>query len=154
MFTIEMADERNIHSIDIKFLDQKIFENSFSKIGHYRYEPLVLILRDDHQNARGGLHGQTGLGWLYIDVLWVAEENRAKGFGTQLMQAAEKEAVRRGCHSAYLYTYSFQHANNYQQPEFYEKLGYEVFGQLDDFPDGHVKYFMQKSLGAEKSGPR
>ena len=148
MFTIELVDEEGVQPTGIKFLDQKIFEDSFSKIGHYRYEPLVLILRDDHQNARGGLHGQTGLGWLYIDVLWVAEENRAKGFGTQLMHAAEKEAVRRGCHSSYLYTYSFQ------QPEFYGKRGYEIFGQLDDFPDGHVKYFMQKSLAAEKSGPR
>ena len=88
----------------------------------------------------GGLHGHTGLGWLYIDVLWVAEEIRGKGFGTQLVEAAEVEAGRRGCHSAYLYTYSFQ------QPEFYEKLGYEEFGQLNDFPDGHVKYFMKKSL--------
>jgi GNAT superfamily N-acetyltransferase len=148
MPTIELADEEGVQSSGIKFLDQKIFENSFSEIGHYRYEPFVLILRDDHQNASGGLHGRTGLGWLYIDVLWVAEENRAKGFGTQLMRAAEKEAVRRGCHSSYLYTYSFQ------QPEFYEKLGYEVFGRLDDFPDGHAKYFMKKSLEAEKSEPR
>jgi GNAT superfamily N-acetyltransferase len=62
----------------------------------------------------GGLHGHTGLGWLYIDVLWVAEEIRVKGFGTQLVEAAETEAVKRGCHSAYLYTYSFQ------QPKFYE----------------------------------
>ena len=148
MPTIEVVDEEGAQSSGIKFLDQKIFENSFSEIGHYRYEPFVLILRDDHQNASGGLHGRTGLGWLYIDVLWVAEENRAKGFGTQLMRAAEKEAVRRGCHSSYLYTYSFQ------QPEFYEKLGYEVFGRLDDFPDGHAKYFMKKSLEAEKSEPR
>ena len=148
MPTIEVVDEEGAQSSGIKFLDQKIFENSFSEIGHYRYEPFVLILRDDHQNASGGYHGRTGLGWLYIDVLWVAEENRAKGFGTQLMRAAEKEAVRRGCHSSYLYTYSFQ------QPEFYEKLGYEVFGRLDDFPDGHAKYFMKKSLEAEKSEPR
>ena len=119
-----------------------IFENSFLKIGRYHYEPLVIILRDNDQNPRGGLHGQTGLGWLYIDVLWVAEEIRAKGFGTKIMQIAEREAQRRGCHSAYLYTYSFQ------QPGFYEKLGYEVFGQLEDFPEGQVKYFMQKPLGA------
>jgi hypothetical protein len=45
MPTIELADEEGVQSSGIKFLDQKIFENSFSKIGHYRYEPLVLILR-------------------------------------------------------------------------------------------------------------
>jgi hypothetical protein len=49
MPTIELADEEGVQSSGIKFLDQKIFENSFSEIGHYRYEPFVLILRDDHQ---------------------------------------------------------------------------------------------------------
>jgi GNAT superfamily N-acetyltransferase len=148
MLTIELTDEKNTNSSNLRFLDQKIFENSFSKIGHYRYEPLVLFIRDANNNAMGGLHGHTGLGWLYIDVLWVAEEIREKGFGTQLVEAAEVEAGRRGCHGAYLYTYSFQ------QPKFYKKLGYEVFGHLNDFPDGHVKYFMKKSLGVEKSRPR
>ena len=139
MFTIELADERNIRSTDIKFLDQKIFENSFSKLGRYRYEPLACLIRDANKNTVGGLHGHTGLGWLYIDVLWVAEGIRAKGLGTKLVKAAETESIRRGCYSSYLYTYSFQ------QPKFYEKLGYEVFGELDDFPRGHVKYFMKKS---------
>lgn len=145
MLTIEIVYEADAQSAGISFLDQNIFENSFSKIGHYQYEPLVLILRDDNQDARGGLHGQTGLGWLYVDVLWVAEDLRGEGFGTQLLKVAEEEAEKRGCHSAYLYSYSFQ------QPEFYKKLGYEVFGQLDDFPDGHVKYFMKKSRLSKKT---
>ena len=116
MIRIELADERNIQSTEIKFLDQNMFENSFSKIGRYRYEPLACLIRDANKNNLGGLHGHTGLGWLYIDVLWVAVEIRKKGYGTQLVKTAELEAVKRGCHSAYLYTYSFQ------QPKFYEKL--------------------------------
>ncbi len=143
MPAIELVDEKSVQSNCIEFLDQKLFENSFSKIGRYRYEPLVLILRDDNHNAAGGLHGQTGLGWLYVEVLWVNEERRGEGYGTRLVKAAEVEAENRGCHSAYLYTYSFQ------QPEFYKKLGYEVFGELADFPNGHMKYFMKKSLGIE-----
>ena len=102
-----------------------------------------MIFWEENQNAAGGLHGHTGLGWLYVDVLWVVEEHRGDGYGTQLIKAAEVEAEKRGCHGAYLYTYSFQ------QPEFYKKLGYEVFGQLDDFLEGHVKYFMRRSLGSE-----
>jgi len=27
-----------------------------------------------------------------------------------------------------------------------EKLGYEVFGTLDDFPPGHAKFFLRKRL--------
>jgi hypothetical protein len=26
---------------------------------------------------------------------------------------------------------------------FCERLGYEVFGELDDFPPGHARYFMK-----------
>jgi ribosomal protein S18 acetylase RimI-like enzyme len=147
MPNIELIDEEVAQSTGIKFLDRKVFENSFSKIGRYQYESLVLVLRDDNQNAAGGLHGQTGLGWLYADVLWVAEDLRDNEFGTQLLKAAEKEAGKRGSHSAYLYSYSFQ------QPEFYKKLGYKVFGRLDDFPDGYVKYFMKKSRLSKKTYP-
>jgi hypothetical protein len=52
----------------------------------------------------------------------------------------EAEAIRRGCHSAYLDTFS------YQSRPFYEKLGYEVFGTLDDYPRGHQRFYMRKRL--------
>jgi iron complex outermembrane receptor protein len=47
---------------------------------------------------------------------------------------------KRGCHSAYLDTFSFQ------AKPFYERCGYEVFGVLEDFPKGHQRFFMRKSL--------
>ena len=133
---------------DIKFLDEKIFEHSFSKIGHYSYKKMILLFRNGNHKIVAGLYGHTGLGWLYIDVLWVQKDLRANGLGTRLIEAAELEAINRGCQGVYLYTYSFQ------KPVFYEKLGYQIFGQLDDFPDGHSKLFMKKhflSKGVKKN---
>lgn len=52
------------------------------------------------------------------------------------METAEYEAISRECHGACLYTYSFQN------PNFYERLGYYIFDQLNNFPDEHTKYFM------------
>jgi hypothetical protein len=52
-----------------------------------------------------------------------------------------REAIRRGCRGAYLDTFS------YQARPFYEKLGYAVFGTLDDYPPGHQRFFMRKRLG-------
>ena len=52
----------------------------------------------------------------------------------------EAEAIRRGCKGAYLDTFS------YQARPFYEKLGYEVFGTLDDYPTGHQRFYMRKRL--------
>ena len=137
-FTLEYKNDPDPN--ELKFLDDKIFENSFMKIGQYSYEKMVLLFRDINLNIVAGLYGHTGLGWFYIDVLWVNENFRSKGLGTRLLEAAENEAINRGCYDVYLYTYSFQ------KPKFYENLGYQVFGQLDNFPIGHIKYFMNKAL--------
>ena len=56
------------------------------------------------------------------------------------MQLAEGEAKRRGCHGAHLDTLSSQAL------PFYQKLGYTVFGQIDDLPVGHARYYLKKSL--------
>ena len=63
-----------------------------------------------------------------------------RGFGRELMKRAELYAVERGCTDAYLDTFSFQ-----ARP-FYEKLGYRVFGTLENHPAGHQRYFMTKQL--------
>jgi GNAT superfamily N-acetyltransferase len=78
--------------------------------------------------------------WVHIVLVWVAENLRGAGYGRQLMAAMEHEPKERGCTSAHLDTFSFQ-----ARP-FYESLGYEVFGTLDDYPAGHQKFFMRKAL--------
>ncbi len=47
------------------------------------------------------------------------------------MQAAEREAVRRGCHQIVLSTHSFQ------APRFYEKLGFRRLAAIPNYPKGH-----------------
>ena len=53
----------------------------------------------------------------------------------------EAFARERGCTQAKLDTFTFQAG-----PRFYEHLGWEVFGVIDDHPPGHRHYFMRKSL--------
>lgn len=100
----------------------------------------ALFLRNTDGVVFGGVLAKAGRGWLHINTLWVDPNVRGQGYGAQLMAAAEAEALRRGCHSAYLDTFSFQ-----ARP-FYECCGYEVFGTLDDFPAGHQRFFMRKAL--------
>ncbi len=112
---------------------------NIGKAGYYDSRPLsIRILRDEDDSCLGGLTGRTYWGWLYVDALWVREEQRGKGLGTELMRLAEKEAQSRGCHGAYLDTFDFQARS------FYEKLGYSIFGELEDFPEEHTRYFMKK----------
>jgi ribosomal protein S18 acetylase RimI-like enzyme len=57
-----------------------------------------------------------------------------------LLAEAERIAQERGCIGAQLDTMSWQALT------FYERHGYSVFGVLDNFPPGHRKYFLKKSL--------
>ena len=106
-----------------------------------------MFVRRPDGNVVGGLVGATVWGWLLVKELWVAEGHRGNGYGRALVQAAEMEAQKRGCHHAMLDTFDFQ------ARDFYEHRGYAVFGELDDFPRGHVRYFMRKTLSGQPRGP-
>lgn len=105
-------------------------------------EPLRLALVDDEGRIVGGLIGTTDWGWLHVAVLAVDETLRGRGWGARLLGEAERVAVGRGCHHAWLDTFSFQ-----ARP-FYERLGYRAFGELADYPAGHSRIFLAKPLGA------
>ena len=64
---------------------------------------------------------------------------RGRGYATQLMAAAERYAIAKGCVAAFLQTAS------YEARPLYEKLGYRVFADLSDHPSkGHNRYFLAK----------
>jgi GNAT superfamily N-acetyltransferase len=106
----------------------------------YCPEPVHFFLVDENNNVRGGLLGSTNWDWLRIDILAIDPALRGQQFGRQLMQLAEVQARERGCKMAYVDTFSFQAL------PFYQKLGYEIFGQLDGFPGEHSRLFLKKSL--------
>jgi hypothetical protein len=59
---------------------------------------------------------------------------------TRLVQAAEQEAVARGCAQLTVNTFS------YQAPTFYARLGFEQYAVLEDVPVGHSKHYFRKRL--------
>jgi ribosomal protein S18 acetylase RimI-like enzyme len=103
--------------------------------------PVAALLRDPQSGAViGGLWGRTAWGWLHMDTLYVPDALRRGGIGSSLVRMAEEEAVRRGCQGAWLDTFSFQ------ARDFYERLGYRVFGTIENQPPGHARHFLQKTF--------
>lgn len=103
--------------------------------------PVVLAVSSASGELIGGLVGRTAYGWLRVDWIWVLEAARGVGIGARLLSRAEDIARERGCHGVHLDTFGFQ------APGFYERLGYEAFGELPHYPneeDTHV--FFKKSL--------
>ena len=112
-----------------------------SKAGAPGYKPVAILVRD-HESARtiGGLWGSISYQWLHIDLLYVPEAHRGNGVGAEIMQRAEEIARANDCVGLRVDTHSFQ------APGFYSKLGYEIFGTLDDNPPGTRRFFLHKRL--------
>src|SRR5580692_12994418 len=106
--------------------------------------PVAFFLRAENGEILGGLLGDIWAAWLHVRTLAVAAPARGHGFGRELMKRAELYAVELGCTDAFLETFSFQ-----ARP-FYEKLGYRVFGMLENHPAGHQHYFMTKKLVSDE----
>lgn len=77
---------------------------------------------------------------LYIDILWVDENCRHKGFGSELLKYVEVTAKGKGCNLIHLDTFDFQ------AKDFYLKHNYEIFGILKDCPKGHCRYYFKKNI--------
>jgi GNAT superfamily N-acetyltransferase len=107
----------------------------------------ILVSHPDTAEILGGLWGHTSLSHLHIDLLFVPETLRRTGLGRRLMGRAEDEAIERGCQGAWLDTFSFQARG------FYERLGYTVFGTIEDYPPGHSRFFLKKTLTSKAAPP-
>jgi len=108
--------------------------------------PLVLLLSGPEATGiSGGLWGRTGFAQLHIETLFVPESLRGRGVGRELMRQAEDEAIRRGCLGVWLDTFSFQARG------FYERLGYSVFGMIENYPPGHSRFLLKKTFSPATS---
>ena len=121
-------------------LSQILRDFNREQAGDSGLQELTVLLRDAEGQVVGGLSGAMYRGWLFVKNLAVQEAFRGQRYGSRLLQAAEAEALGRGCRHAWLDTFSFQ-----ARP-FYEKHGYTVFGTLEDYPPGHSRYFLRKVL--------
>jgi GNAT superfamily N-acetyltransferase len=123
-----------------------LVEFNHSRIGKPEtYRSLAILLSHPQSDEiMGGLYGSTAFSYLWIELLFVPESMRGLGIGRKLMMLAEAEAVQRGCHAAALDTFSFQARG------FYERLGYSVFGILNDCPPGHSRFYLTKRLGGNQ----
>jgi len=101
---------------------------------------ICVIARDSAGELVGGTYGEVYWGWLHVLVLWVNPTQRRRGLGGQLLARAEAEALSKGCRAVWLDTFTFQGQH------FYLRAGYEIFGTLEQYPDGHSRHFLRKYL--------
>ena len=133
---------RESNNIEEDFIIDKIVEYNLSIVPSKQETDFLWINRiveDKNGNIIAGILSKMYC-WncLYIDVLWVKEEHRKDGLGSRLLKEIESVAIEKGCYLIHLDTFDFQ------AKDFYIKHGYEVFGVLDECPEGHKRYFLKK----------
>ena len=102
---------------------------------------LAVMAHDAETGAfLGGGLGAHSFGVAYLDLLFVTPEQRKTGLGAEILAEFEAEAIRRGCISGVLYTYTFQ------APGFYPRYGWQHMGAVPCLPEGTERIYYSKSF--------
>lgn len=127
-------------SEEIQFLEDRLYEFNSTQTSKDDGQLFAFLIRNDQQEIIAGLSGWTWANACELRTLWVHPSYRGQGYGRSLLEGAEQEAQDRGCKVILLTSYSFQ------APEFYQKYGYTLEWQLNDFPPGHQHCCLVKRL--------
>jgi GNAT superfamily N-acetyltransferase len=141
-----LIEKPNPSAEEINLISNHLKKYNKSIIGKYNTHSYLLLLYKDLAFI-GGSYSEIKLGWLHIDLLWIDAAYHRQGLGTKLLLRTEELAKKRGIFYARLNTGNFQGALS-----FYHYHGYEIFAELEIFPEnGNIKeiyidYFMKKSF--------
>ena len=109
------------------------------KMGKQKYKRLAVSLREGSEIV-GGIVGEVWTTVLFIQLFWLEQRLRRKGFGAKLIKSIEDEARRFGASRSYVDTMSFQ------APGFYHGCGYKEFGSIEGYPGGVTRHWLTKTL--------
>jgi ribosomal protein S18 acetylase RimI-like enzyme len=117
-----------------------ISEYAFQEKGLPPIQPFSIFIKDQKQNVLGGISGVTFYGSLYIDSLWIDKTLRHRGYGTKLVQEAEKIGKDRGAVFVTLNTMDWEGLS------FYQKLGYSIEFVREGYEKDSKMYMLRKPL--------
>jgi GNAT superfamily N-acetyltransferase len=140
MHAVSVTVERNPDQATKRTVQNGLFDANVQSTGDGMFGSVFVAARDSSSTVVGGVIGEAYWGWVNFTTVWVDPAHRRRGLASQMLVAAEAEAVRMGYSQACLDTFSFQ------CPNLYLRSGYEVFGQLEGFPEGSTRLFMRKPL--------
>lgn len=139
---IEITTSPNTHDLEtiskgIQSFNQKYISDDVV------FEPdtkFAAFAKDEYGKVIGGVRATAFWNYCILELLWLSDETRGRGIGNKLMDTAEDFAKKNG------FRYMRTETLSFQAKPFYEKRGYRVFGELPDYPKGHVTYCLVKEL--------
>jgi GNAT superfamily N-acetyltransferase len=138
-FNIIVEEHFNQESMDA--VGDPLDRFNTERAGAHHHQPLAILIENPVTGERqGGLWGESFYDWLFVKLFFIPDTLRGHGLGQRILTQAEEIAKARGCTGVWLDTFEFQARG------FYEKLGYTVFGTINDFPKGFSRFFLQKRI--------
>ena len=125
---------------DSNYVRNKLIEFNSQNVPNGRYEEINICLKNDNAEIIAGLNSVICWNWMEIDILWVHNDYRKQGYGTKLLEEAEKISREKNCSFIKLNTFSFQ------APEFYKKYGYKIIAVIENAPNKFKHYYLKKEL--------
>jgi GNAT superfamily N-acetyltransferase len=136
---VEFQVEADPDPLDVGFLETQIRHEASAAMGLGEEVELAIFLRDEGRIV-AGISGWTWGDCCELQSLWVSPDLKGRWLGARLLAAAEDEAAARGCTQTVHFTWDFQARS------LYERAGYELVGQAEDFPSGAAVLWYRKRL--------
>lgn len=100
----------------------------------------LLAVQSEEGVILAGCKGEIAFTSLHVLELWVSDDLRGNGIGTALLKKAEVLGIAKGCDRIHIETRSNAARG------LYEKLGYRVFGELENYEGSNSFYYLEKPL--------
>lgn len=134
-----LVDETNDERIN-NTIKQGVLAFNQPYFGVQEAKPFTIYIIDDNKSILCGLYGCHFDKYIRVDMTWVDESYRKKGFGKKLFQKLDEYARQKHCKYIQLDTFDFQ------AKPFYEKMGFECIGTIPKWVEGYDCHFMRKTL--------
>jgi GNAT superfamily N-acetyltransferase len=99
----------------------------------------MVRVTDESGRVVGGAQMWAYWGWADVSLVALEKDARGRGLGRRLMQAIEDQAREQGCYRMRVETFG-------NELGFYQRMGYRIVGQLEDYPEGYSYYWLHKDL--------
>ena len=134
--TVRVIIPENPSEADRNAVIEPLRAYNASQVANPLRRPVAILLVDDGGIHVGGLWGKCTYDWLHIEFLAIDEKYRGRDYGTMILYEAEQLARSNKCVGIWLDTFEFQACG------FYEKLGFDIFGKIEDHPIGQSRFFL------------
>lgn len=137
-FTLEKPDDDTVKRF-LQGILNTYHETAYPAMEVPQSQKFAIRVTDAHGDVVGGALFWAYWGWVDVSLVALQKEVRGCGLGRRLMEAIEQKAREEKCFRLRVECFG-------NEVGFYQKMGYRVVGQLDDYPVGHSYYWMRKDL--------